>query len=106
MAKQNKIKSVGLVPLADRVLVEPLIETKTKTASGIYIPETIHKERPETGRVVAVGPGRVDGGKLVPVKVKVGETVLFSKYGFEEVTFGGKEYYILKEEAILAIIKD
>jgi chaperonin GroES len=102
------IKKPGIVPLSDRVLIRPFMaeEPEIKNSFGLIIPETVKKERPEHGEVLAVGEGRYEDGKLIPVKVKVGDTVLFSKYGFEDVVYEGKELYILKEENILAIIKN
>lgn len=79
-------------------------EEASKTASGIIIPDTVSKEKPEQGVIMAVGSGRWDDGKLIPVSVKVGDKVVFSRYGYEEVKVDGEEYYILKEENILAII--
>jgi chaperonin GroES len=110
MAKQKtakQTKKVGVAPLGDRVLLKPLSvdECDTKRASGIIIPETIDKEKPEQGIVVAVGPGKYDDGTLVPVRVRVGDTVVFSKYGYDEIKIDGVEYFILKEESILAVIK-
>jgi len=99
----NKIK-----PLGDRVLVEPVSaeDRGAKTKSGIIIPDTIDKEKPEQGVIVAVGPGRMgDDGKIVPMSVKKGQKVIFSKYGPDEVKIGDKEYYILSESSILAIIE-
>jgi chaperonin GroES len=98
---------VNIMPLADRVLVKPGTgEDGKKTKSGIIIPETVDKERPEQGKVIAVGEGRTtDDGKLIPLKIKVGDVVIFSKYGPDEVNIDGEKYYILREEAILAIIK-
>ena len=99
----NKIK-----PLRDRVLVEPVEAdgaTHKKTESGIFIPENINKENPEQGVVIAVGEGSYEDGKLVPVKVKVGDKIIFSKYGYDEIKIKEKKYLILKEENILAIIK-
>lgn len=94
-----------IIPLGDRVLIRT-IEAETKTKSGIIIPETINKERPEEGMVVAVGPGRMtDDGRVLPLKVKVGDSVLFSKYSLEEVKLDGEGYYILSEANILAIIR-
>lgn len=76
------------------------------SAFGIIIPDTVDKEKPEQGIVVAVGPGkRGDDGKLVPIAVSVGDKVLFSKYGYDEVKVGGKEYCILAEQNILAVLK-
>lgn len=100
--------SFPLKPLADRVIVEPLREDeKEKTKGGIIIPETIDKERPERGKVVATGPGRMtDGGQLIPLSVKKGQTVLFSKYGPDEIKIDGKKYLILSESSILAVVEN
>jgi chaperonin GroES len=95
--------SLKLKPLGDRVLVEP-IEREEMTSSGIYVPETA-KERPQEGMVVAVGPGRKDDdGKLIPMDVKMGDRVLYAKYGGTEVKLEDKKYLILKETDILAIL--
>ncbi len=92
-------------PLADRVLIEPMSKEE-KTKSGIVLPDTADKERPEQGKVLAVGPGKVDdNGKLVKPSVKRGDVVLFSKYGPNEIKVDGKEYLIAKEEDILAILE-
>ena len=85
-------------PLADRVLIEPK-EAETKTASGIYIPDTA-KEKPQQGKVIAVGPGKKDE----PMEVKVGEEVLYGKYAGTEVTVEEKKYLIVKQSDILAIL--
>lgn len=85
-------------PLADRVVVEPK-EAETKTASGLYIPDTA-KEKPQQGTVVAVGPGTKD----VEMEVKVGDVILYGKYAGTEVTFEDKKYLIMKQSDILAII--
>jgi len=96
---------MNIQPLADHVLIEPN-KKEEKTESGILLPETVDKERPEQGKVVAVGPGRkTSTGKLIPMEVKVGQQVLFSKYGPNEIKINDKEYLIAKEENILAIIK-
>ena len=96
---------IKIKPLGDRVLIEPIAENE-KTKAGIYLPDTASKERPEQGRVVAVGEGRtLDSGKVIPTKVKIGDKVLFTKYGPNEIKVEGKEYLIAKEEDILAIIK-
>ena len=95
-----------IIPLHDRVLVKPASNNEKKTASGIIIPDTINKERPEQGEVVAVGEGRMtDDGKVIPLTVKVGDTVIFSKYGPDEVKVDDEEYFILSESSILAVIK-
>lgn len=97
--------TIKIKPLGDRVLVEPLRE-EVKTKSGLYIPETASKERPEQGLVIAVGEGRLgDDNELIPVKVKKGQKVLFSKYGPDELKLGDKEYLIISEANILAIIE-
>ncbi|MBR1926695.1 MAG: co-chaperone GroES [Bacteroidales bacterium] len=85
-------------PLADRVLIEPK-EAETKTASGIYIPDTA-KEKPQQGKVIAVGPGKKDE----PMEVKAGEEVLYGKYAGTEVTVDDKKYLIVKQSDILAIL--
>lgn len=91
-------------PLEDRVLIEP-ISNEEKTKSGIVLPDTADKEKPEQGKVVAVGPGRIDSnGKRIPMSVKKGDVVLFTKYGPNEVKIKNKEYLIAKEEDILAVI--
>ncbi len=93
-------------PLGDRVLIEPLEEKGGKTKSGIYLPETVDKERPEQGKVVAVGPGkREKDGKVHPISVKKGDKVLFTKYGPNEIKVDDKEYLIAREDDILAVIK-
>ncbi|WAA12578.1 co-chaperone GroES [Fervidibacillus halotolerans] len=91
-------------PLGDRVVIE-LLETEEKTASGIVLPDTA-KEKPQEGKVVAVGNGRVlDSGERVPVEVKVGDRIIFSKYSGTEVKYEGKEYLILRESDILAVVE-
>lgn len=102
----NTNKKGKVVPLGDRVLVRPFKseEVEKKNDFGIIIPETVSKEQPEQGTVVAVGEGRVENGKVIPVKVKVGDKVVFSKYGFDEVKVNEDTLYILKEDSILAII--
>jgi len=92
-------------PLADRILLKPIsAEEMNTTSSGIIIPETVSKEKPEQGIVVAVGDGKWDDGVKIPLSVKVGDRVVFSRYGYEEIKLDGVEYYILKEENILAVI--
>ncbi len=91
-------------PLADRVVVRPSRADEKKLPSGIIIPDTVDKEKPATGVVVAVGPGRYDDGDLLPMSLKVGDTILFSKYGYDEVKVDGEEYYILAESSVLAVL--
>ncbi len=99
----------GVQPLGDRIVVRPLTdeETGTRSPSGIIIPDTVSKEKPEQGIVVAVGPGRHgDDNERIPMSVAVGDKVIFSKYGFDEVKVGGKEYFIVSEASVLAVIND
>jgi chaperonin GroES len=92
-------------PLADRVVIEPTSKEE-KTALGIYLPETAEKERPEQGKIVAAGPGKLnEKNERVPMGVKKGDVVLFTKYGPNEVKVDGKEYLIAREEDILAILE-
>ena len=91
---------MNLKPLGDRVIVEILEEEQT-TASGIVLPDTA-KEKPQRGRILAVGPGRWEDGKLVPLDVVVDDEVIFSKYGGTEVKDSGEDYLILRESDILA----
>jgi chaperonin GroES len=95
---------VTIKPLEDRVVVQAN-EAETTTASGIVIPDTA-KEKPQEGTVVAVGPGRFDdNGNRVPIDVKVGDTVIYSKYGGTEVKYGGEEYLVLSARDVLAVIE-
>ena len=96
-------KKFGLEPLEDRVVVKPGEEEET-TVSGIVIPDTA-KEKPQEGEVVAVGPGRFEDGKRIPMDVKAGDRVLYSKYGGTEVKVGGEEYLVLSARDLLAIVK-
>ncbi|RKY30991.1 MAG: co-chaperone GroES [Candidatus Omnitrophota bacterium] len=94
-----------LRPLGDRVVVEPL-EAQEKTKGGIILPDTA-KEKPQQGKIIAVGKGRIDeNGKHVPMEVKVGDVILYGKYSGTEVTIDDKEYVILREEDILAIVEE
>jgi chaperonin GroES len=105
-AKPAVKKSVLGTPYGDRILVKPLSaeETGTVTSFGIIIPDTA-KEKPEQGRVVAVGAGkRGEDGKNIPLSVKVGDRVMFSKYGYDEVKIGGTEYYLIAESSILMVL--
>jgi chaperonin GroES len=95
---------VVLKPLEDRIVVQPM-EAEQVTASGLVIPDTA-KEKPQEGKVLAVGPGRFDDkGARVPVDVKVGDVVLYSKYGGTEVKYSGEEYLVLSARDVLAIIE-
>jgi chaperonin GroES len=94
-----------LKPINDHIILEPLSKEET-TKSGIVIPDTADKEKPTEAKVIAVGEGRVlaDGKRLAP-SVKVGDKVIFTKYGPTEIKVGNKEYLVAKEEDILAIVK-
>lgn len=94
---------MSIKPLADRVLIEPLQEQEEKIGN-IIIPDTA-KEKPQEGKVVAVGTGRQENGKVVPLQVKVGDRVLYGKYAGTEIKKDGKEYLIVRESDILAVIE-
>jgi chaperonin GroES len=95
---------MNIKPLRDRVLVQPIEEQEVKKG-GIIIPDTA-KEKPQEGKVIALGTGkRDDDGKLIPFTVKKGDRVLISKYGGTEIKIDGKEYQIMPEEDILAVIE-
>jgi chaperonin GroES len=93
-----------LQPLGERVIVKPEAKEEKISTFGIIIPESADKERPAKGTVIAVGPGKYEDGAHQPMNVKVGQEVLFSKYGYDEVKIDGEEYFILAESSILAII--
>ena len=97
--------SVSIKPLEDRIVVKPL-DVEQTTASGLVIPDTA-KEKPQEGEVVAVGEGRwdEDGEKRIPLDVKVGDVVLYSKYGGTEVKYGGDELLILSGRDVLAVVQ-
>ena len=96
--------ALSLKPLGDRVVIEPSEEETDKSSGGIYIPDTA-KEKPQKGKVVAAGPGRTtDEGKTIALAVKVGDTVVYSKYAGTEYTEEGAEYLIARESDILAIV--
>ena len=102
----NKLKlDMKIKPLSDYILIEPIKEEE-KTKTGILLPDTAEKERPEQGKVIAVGPGKKDKtGKVIPLEVKPGDMVLFTKYSPNEIKVEDKEYLIAKEEDILAILE-
>ncbi len=97
--------SVGIKPLEDRIIVQALDAEQT-TASGLVIPDTA-KEKPQEGKVLAVGPGRWDdeGEKRIPLDVAEGDTVVYSKYGGTEIKYNGEEYLILSARDVLAIVE-
>lgn len=96
--------SVSIKPLEDRIVVQP-VEAEQTTASGLVIPDTA-KEKPQEGKVVAVGSGRVDDkGNRVPVDVAEGDVVIYSKYGGTEVKYSGQEYLVLSARDVLAVVE-
>ena len=95
--------AVAIKPLEDRIVVMAL-EAEQTTASGLVIPDTA-KEKPQEGTVVAVGPGRFDNGVRIPIDVKVGDVVLYSKYGGTEVKYSNEEFLVLSARDVLAIIE-
>ena len=96
---------INLKPLSNHIFLEPLVEDK-KTKSGIVLPDTAEKEKPMIGKVVAVGPGKVnDKGETIALTVKVGDKVLFKKYGPDEIEVDGKKYLVAEETDILAIVE-
>jgi chaperonin GroES len=101
MATKNAV-SVNVGPLADRVVVRSL-DRNEQTRGGLFIPDTA-KEKPQEGEILAVGPGRFDDGKRVPMEVKVGDKVLFGKYSGTEVTIDGEALLILRESDVLAVL--
>lgn len=101
MAKQNKLSPIGA-----KILVSPE-EKEEKTASGIFIPQTASQEKPQKGKIIALGTGKVTSeGKVLSFNVKVGQTVLFKKYSPDSLEIDGKEYLIMEEEDILAVINE
>lgn len=108
--KKKTIKNKPQIkPFGDRILVRPFTEDEIKGNKsnhyGIIIPDTVSKEKSAQGKVLAVGEGKYEEGKLRPIRVKVGDVVVFSKYGYDEVEQDSEELYLVKEESILAIIK-
>jgi chaperonin GroES len=101
MATKNAA-STKIAPLADRVVVRALEEAETMRG-GLYIPDTA-KEKPQQGEIMAVGPGRFEDGKRVPLDCKVGDKVLYGKYSGTEVTVDNEQYLILRESDVLAVI--
>lgn len=102
------MSDINIKPLADRCVVRPLtdVEAGTVSASGIIIPDTVNKEKPGQGVVVAVGVGKwdEDGEKRIPLEVKEGDRIVFSKYGYDEIKVNDQDYYIVGESSILAVL--
>ena len=106
ISKKSVKKTVGIVPLGDRILIKPISGDEMKTSvSGIIIPDTVSKEKPEQGTVIAVGEGRWEGGKRIPVLVKVGDKVMYKKWGGNEIKVNGQEWMIVEQKDILAIVE-
>ena len=94
-----------LKPLGNKIILES-VSTEEKTKSGIIIPDTVDKEKPEQGKVLAVGPGKIlENGQRSKIDVEVGDTVLFSKYSPTEIKIDGKEYLVVSDEDIMAVIE-
>jgi chaperonin GroES len=111
MATNKKVTKkegkLSISPLGSRVLVKPFTkeELEKKNSFGIILPDSNSKEKSEQGKVLAVGPGEYVDGVLRPVSVKIGDKVVFSKYGYEEISVSGEDLYLIKEDSILAVIK-
>jgi chaperonin GroES len=96
---------MNLRPLADRLIIEAG-KNEEMTASGLVLPDTASKERPEQGKVIAVGPGRLDDkGNRIPMSAKVGDTIVFKKYSPDEVEIDKKKYLVISESDVLAVIE-
>lgn len=92
-------------PLSDRIVVEPM-ETESKTAGGIVIPDTADKEKPGKGKVVAIGTGKYVDGTVQPLQVKVGDRVLFGKYAGTNIKLNEKEYLVMREEDVMGVMEE
>ena len=96
---------MNLKPLADYLIIKPLNE-ETTTKSGIVLPDTVDKEKPEKGEVIATGPGKVlENGNLAAMSVKIGDKVMFRKYSPDEIKVDGKEYLVIREADVMLIIE-
>ena len=98
------MKNFNIKPLHDRVIIERIEETKTH--NGIIIPETVSGDKPQRGKVVAVGPGKIENNQIRNLEVKVGDKVLFGKYSGSEVKLENKEYLVMREEDIIGILNN
>jgi chaperonin GroES len=104
-SQERKGSAMKIRPLQDRVIVKRLEEAVEKTKGGIIIPDTA-KEKPQQGKIIAVGKGKVnDDGKVTPLDVKVGDTILFGKYSGSEIKLDGEEHLIMREEDILGVVE-
>lgn len=96
---------MNLKPLHNQVIIKTIKETET-TASGLVLPETAEKERPEKGEVIAVGPGKfLDNGQRAPMSVSVGQQIVFKKYSPDEIKIDGQEFFVIREDDIIAVIE-
>jgi len=96
---------MSIKPLSDHIVIEPIIEENT-TKSGIVLPDTAEKEKPQKGKIIAVGPGKInEKGERTPMEVKVGDVVLFQKYSPSEIKIDDKEYLVAREDDIIAIVE-
>jgi len=96
---------MNIKPLGDKIIVKP-VGREEITSSGIVLPDTVDKEKPEQGEVIAVGPGkRLDSGEIAPVSVKVGDRIVFRKYSPDEITVDGKEVLVISESDVVGIIE-
>mgnify|MGYP001596306599 CR=1 FL=1 len=96
---------MSVKPLGDHVIVKPLKEDE-KTASGIVLPDTVEKERPEKGQVIAMGPGKLlENGTRAPMQIKVGDKVMFKKYSPDEIKIDGEEMLVISESDIIAVLE-
>lgn len=96
---------MNIKPLSDHLVLKP-VDAETMTASGIIIPDTVSKERPEKGEVMAIGPGKLGkDGVRQAIEVAIGQTVMFKKYATDEVTIDGQNYLIVKADDVIAIIE-
>lgn len=102
--KVNSVKRINIQPLFDNVLIKPL-EAEEKTASGILLPDTV-KEKPQTGIIMEVGPGaKNEDGKNIPMVVKVGQKVMYKKWGGNEIKVNNEEWMLVEQKDILAIVE-
>ena len=102
MSEKNDKKS-KIRPLYDRILIKR-IKDEEKTPGGIIIPDSA-KEKPQEGKIIAIGKGRLDEGKIIPLEVKVGDRILFNKYSGSEIKLDGEEHLIMKEDDILGVLE-
>lgn len=106
MATKKTSKKIAVQPLGDRVLVKPEEVGDETSPGGIIIPDTAQQEKPQRGTVIAVGEGkRNEKGDVLEMRVKEGDTIVFAKYGYDEIEIDDEEYYIVSEPNILAVIK-